>query len=70
MTLREYLFDRPSMRQRAFAVLAGVDETRLSLLINGKARPTVEQVARIEAATDGAVKASDWLTPQLGDVGK
>lgn len=66
MTLRQYLFDRPTMRQRTFAALVGVDEARLSLLVNGKAKPTVEQVARIEEATGGAVKASDWLMPQVG----
>lgn len=60
MKLSEWL-KQQSMTQAAFAELIASDQSHVSDLVRGKVRPKLESIALIEAATEGAVLARDWL---------
>ncbi len=60
MKLGDWL-KKESMTQAAFAELIDSDQGHVSDLVHGKVRPRLDSVARIEKATDGQVKAADWL---------
>jgi len=49
------------IRQSQLAAKIGVQESRLSRWVSGKARPEWAMIAAIEAATDGKVTAADFV---------
>ena len=50
-------------RQIDLARAAGLGADTMSHIIKGRRRPTLDQAAALEAATDGAVKCIDWCDP-------
>ncbi len=48
------------LTQVEFAKKLGVPQTSLSAYETGRLRPGLDVALRIEAKTDGAVKAADW----------
>jgi hypothetical protein len=62
-TLNTWLTDR-ALTQEAAALLLGVPVRRLrSWIYEGKRPRTLEEMARIEAATGRQVRVLDWLQP-------
>lgn len=49
--------------QKRAAELAGIGQGSWSFLERGERLPSLQQAFRLEALTDGAVKAPDWLAP-------
>ncbi len=64
--LRKYVTDGNN-RQYEFAEALRTTPANVSRWLSGKAKPLDEMKRRIEAATDGAVPASDWLVPESAD---
>lgn len=64
MKLGEWL-EQQGMSQTAFAVLIDTDQAHVSNLIRGKHRPRLDTVVAIEKATQGAVKAEDWMSRRI-----
>ncbi len=60
MTLADYLTTR-EIRLTDFAVSLGIKVTTLHGYVSGKRRPPVHVVAQIESATDGIVRAKDFV---------
>ena len=56
--------------QATMARSAGVGRTTIVDLCAGRGVPTLEAASRIDNATDGAVKAGDWLVPYTGPMSK
>ena len=52
------------MTQLEFAELAGVPGPQVSMWLSGRRRPGLESAFKIEKATGGKVRATDWL-PQV-----
>lgn len=64
MKLSEFLTDR-NLTDDAFAALVGMSQSQVSRLKRGLSRPSWDNLAAIERATDGAVTANDFMTGQL-----
>lgn len=60
MTLSEYLTQQ-KMSQRQIAGALGVHPAQVTRWTKGTLLPSLEMVARIEAATGGQVRADDWM---------
>lgn len=58
--LKSYLTTH-QITQAEFARRAGCSEPRISALVAGKGRPSVETAQAIERATDGAIPWTDWF---------
>lgn len=58
--LRKYLTQN-SMTQEQFAQTAKVPGPQVSLWLSGARRPSLASAFKIEAATDGVVRAADWI---------
>jgi transcriptional regulator with XRE-family HTH domain len=52
---------RHKLTQLAFAEKAGVPVPQVSLYLSAIRRPGLESALKIERATDGAVRAEDWV---------
>ncbi len=57
--LKSYL-DSGVIRAAELARAIGVQRTNVSHWLSGKSRPSRAVALRVEAATGGAVRASDW----------
>jgi DNA-binding transcriptional regulator YdaS (Cro superfamily) len=64
MTLKELFKSMPRGAQKELALLVGVTQTWMTLVVNGHQRPSAELAARIADATDGKVTLKD-LRPDL-----
>jgi DNA-binding transcriptional regulator YdaS (Cro superfamily) len=64
MTLRDLLKTMPRGAQKELALLLGITQTWMTLIVNGHARPSAELAAKIADATDGKVTLKD-LRPDL-----
>lgn len=62
MTLDEFISTRRGLL-RAVARKSGLSESSVSRLASGKQVPSLDAMRRIQAATNGAVTAADWLPP-------
>lgn len=62
--LRTYLAAE-GVTQVRFAEMIGVQQSMVSRLLKGKARPSLETAVAIERATGGAVPAATWV-PETG----
>ena len=62
MTLKEYL-NKSGMTQVAFAKMAGISTSFLSLLLSDERHPSPETAARIERATKNKVTRLELLYP-------
>jgi transcriptional regulator with XRE-family HTH domain len=60
MKLADYI-DAANLNYRKFAELVGIDTSSVNRLRRGETRPDWETVARIAAATKGAVTANDFM---------
>ncbi len=60
MDLREYLF-RKRMTTKEFAEKLEYSRTHLTLILNGKSRPSKRLAKDIERLTDGEVTVADLL---------
>ena len=60
MTLKEYLASY-GVKQRHVAQVAGLSIWRLHRYVNGLADPDLLSIAAIERATEGRVRADDWV---------
>lgn len=60
MNLRKYL-DKHGIKITFFASEIGVRQPQLSQWLSGKGMPNVVNAVRIERATKGLVKCSDWI---------
>ena len=70
MFLKDYLKTN-NISQNRFAKKCGVDKSSMSRIVQGKRFPRPEILNRIELATDGEVKANDFMKEaQLNMVGK
>ncbi|MBV7408184.1 helix-turn-helix transcriptional regulator [Maritimibacter sp. DP1N21-5] len=54
-------FKRSGMTRTAMAEALGIGRAYLSLLENGRKRPSLELAFAIERATNGEVPASSWI---------
>lgn len=52
---------KTGMTQLEFAELAGVPGPQVSMWLSGRRRPGLESAFKIERATGGKVRATDWL---------
>lgn len=52
-----------NIKDGAFGSLIPVSKDVMSAILRGARKPRPEVADRIEALTDGAVKASEWATP-------
>ena len=59
MKLEEWL-RKEGMLRRAFAERIGASPSTVSLLINGQRKPSLEMAQRIQEATKGKVKMTEW----------
>jgi transcriptional regulator with XRE-family HTH domain len=50
------------MKQADFAAQSGVSTSKLSRIINGLAKPSVDDAFSIERETCGAIPAESWAT--------
>lgn len=66
MTIAEYL-KANNLTLTAFAASIGEGVTTVHGWVNGRRRPGVIAVARIEEVTDGAVRAGDFVPPDKVD---
>lgn len=64
MTLKELFGQMPRGAQKELALLLGITQTWMTLIVNGHQRPSAELAARIADATDGKVTLKD-LRPDL-----
>lgn len=62
MTLIEYLADR-QIHQSAFAATLGVPPSTVHRWVRGIRRPTIASLIKIEEATGGQIKVSDFFPP-------
>lgn len=62
MTLIEYLTDQ-QIRPSAFAAVLGVPPSTVHRWLHGIRRPTIGSLIKIEKATDGKIKVSDFFPP-------
>lgn len=62
MQLKSYL-EREKISRASFGATIGVSEVAVTRYINGARIPRPEKMARIEAATGGAVKPNDFFAP-------
>ena len=60
MTLSEYLA-RSGLSQSELALQLDVAPSTVSRYLRGEIAPTLEQMGRIQKATNGAVQPNDWL---------
>lgn len=60
MTLAQYL-DEKSLMETAFAELIGVKQATINRYINKKRFPSPDVIRKVEAATKGKVRVSDWF---------
>ena len=60
MYLKDYLKSK-KISQYRFAKMCGMNESTISLILQGKTFPTPETIKKIELATDGEVKANDFM---------
>lgn len=60
MKLDQYLSAR-KLTDAAFAAIVGMSQSQVNRLRRGLSQPSWETVAVIERATDGKVRASDFL---------
>ena len=60
MKLAEYLREH-GLTQTAFAQKAGLPVSRVNEWIKGKGRPTLDGLASVVKATDGAVGLADFV---------
>lgn len=58
--LRKYLA-REKLTHEQFAVVAKVPGPQVSMWLSERRRPGLVNAFKIEAATDGAVRATDWV---------
>jgi transcriptional regulator with XRE-family HTH domain len=58
--LRKYLTQN-SLTHERFAAAAGVSIPMVSLWLSGHRRPNLQSAFKLEAATDGFIRATDWL---------
>jgi len=64
MTLREWLARQPRGKQQEIARIVGVSETWMSLLVNGKGRPSAELANVLHSLTNGEVPREE-LRPDI-----
>ena len=60
MLLKDYLKTK-NISQYRFDKMCGMNESTISLLLQGKRFPRPETMNKIELATDGEVKANDFM---------
>ena len=60
MTVKEFLKHK-RITQRKFASMIGIKEAHMSLVVHGKAKPSLETAWRIEQNTHGMVTLRDWF---------
>ena len=60
MLLKDYLKTK-KISQYRLAKMCGMNESTISLLLQGKRFPRPETMNKIELATDGEVKANDFM---------
>lgn len=48
--------------QRSFADVVGSKQSIISRIVSGRIRPGIDLACRIEVATDGKFKPSDWAS--------
>jgi transcriptional regulator with XRE-family HTH domain len=58
--LRKYLTQN-SLTQEQFAMAAKVPGPQVSLWLSGARKPNLASAFKLEAATDGFVRATDWI---------
>lgn len=66
MTLEQFL-EQNAMTEAAFAARIGCSQSQVHRLRKGKSFPSPNMVRRIEAATDGLVKAGDWYAANFAE---
>ncbi|WP_370687535.1 helix-turn-helix domain-containing protein [Epibacterium sp. MM17-32] len=69
MNLSEYLTEA-GVTQSEFAARVGVTQGVISRLSSGHSLPGLALAVRIENATNGAVKAQNWVRNRLPDTDK
>jgi transcriptional regulator with XRE-family HTH domain len=53
--------------QSSFAGRIGITQAALSRMLSGQIAPSLETAVKIQRETDGAVKADEWVAPQIQD---
>jgi transcriptional regulator with XRE-family HTH domain len=61
MTLKEYIeAQTPKLSHAAFGARIGVTQAAINRYVRGVRFPSPEMIRKIQDATDGNVKVSDW----------
>ena len=65
MTKLQQYFKNTGVMKVFFANKIGATPTSLSAWLHGRTVPNIDFAFRIEKATNGFVKAQDWLTEEI-----
>ncbi len=65
MTLEQYLKSQePKLSHASFGELVGVTQATINRYVRGERFPAPDMILKIDTATNGAVKVTDWYSDE------